>query len=420
MPSRKIPWTRQPQQLTPAACSGPLAAGLKYAYSAGGGAAVNAVDNHLSDVSPGGQELTRVRDSCKVWHTSGSSEGFTDLNVSGLTYPFTLFALVSTDTGTTSGFALSIFKMGGGGGGIYLGVGSDYAGTNFPRLSINGTLIEASTKQLVNTARVIASVSYSATSHELFVDGASVGTSSASGPAIDSTFRIGGLYARTVDYGYNSLTENGNLAACGVYDRALTPAEIHKLSANVWQVFSPIAQKRFAQASGGGINGTLAFTTDSVAFAGSGAVSESGTLAFATDGVTFAGVGAETVTGQMAFTTDDIAFDAVGAVPAQQIFGHKRRKTPWRRMEERDAEKEIVLPVLPVVPPVVEDHVEQWIEEWVNRNPEIDISIAQEELRKVMLHRQWSESYIQKLEEKYARIEQENTDMQIALMLFEM
>lgn len=67
-----------------------------------------------------------------------------------------------------------------------------------------------------------------------------------------------------------------------------------------------------AEAGGGAVTGTLAFTTESLIFAGSGTETISSTASFATDSITFAGAGLETETGTLAFNTGGITFAGAG------------------------------------------------------------------------------------------------------------
>jgi hypothetical protein len=99
-------------------------------------------------------------------------------------------------------------------------------------------------------------------------------------------------------------------------------------------------------------------------------------------------------------------------------FPHYKQKTDEEIRQER-----IKLGIIPPdVAKVVVDAVSHAVQGRTAPNPEIDLARAEKAAREAVsaLKQQWTNEYIQLLSIEYARIEQENEDAQIAMLLFDM
>lgn len=189
-----------------------------------------------------------------AWAPGAASSSYSAPNSIGLTYPLTMFALLSAEPANTDGPALSLYQ--GGVGDLTLGIASNYAGAEYPFY----VDISASAYQLRGTPRFVVGVSKSASSHELYIDGVLVGTSSTSYATPSAAFTLGFGISRNINWVFSYLSVNANVGLCGIFNRALLPAEVRELydslAKNKTRAWVPVT------AGGGGVNLVATTTTE--------------------------------------------------------------------------------------------------------------------------------------------------------------
>lgn len=245
-----LDWTEQPKHPVDVDWSNPLARGLEGLFSPATTKPINAANSTRPTNVVGSGFTTRPRLGIgNAWYPATASSAYTITTGILTDYPFTFFCLISAEAGNTTGPVISIYKSGTGF--ISLGSYSNFAGTEYPRYSGDFGNIDASSLQLRGTPRFLVGVSRSATDHELYVDGVSVGTSSSTADAVDSTFRVGLGISINQAFATSYLSASANVGICGFYSRALSVEEITELSKNPWRLYEPDLLSTFWSASGG-------------------------------------------------------------------------------------------------------------------------------------------------------------------------